>query len=48
MKKPVIKKPSKVDIANYNYLINKPKSEINLIDLMAISFLEEKYPGLKL
>ena len=48
MKKPVIKKPSNIDIVNYNYLINKPKSEINLIDLMAISVLEEKYPGIVL
>lgn len=48
MDKPIIKKPSNIDIVNYNYLINKPKSERNLIDFMAISVLEEKYPGLKL
>ena len=35
-----------VAAANYYYLINKPKSEKNLIDLIAISFLEEKYPNL--
>lgn len=46
MTKTDIKGPSKIDIVNYNYLINKPKSEINLIDFMAISILEEKYPEL--
>lgn len=48
MNKTKTKIPSNVDIANYNCLINKPKSEINLIDLMAISALEEKYPDLEL
>lgn len=45
--KNTIKTPSNSDLAYYNYLINIPKSKINLIDFMAISSLEEKYPDLK-
>lgn len=41
------KKPLNIDLVNYNYLISKPKKDRNLIDLMAISVLEEKYPELK-
>lgn len=40
------KTPSPKDLAYYNYLIKIPKSKINLIDFMAISSLEEKFPNL--
>lgn len=39
--------PSKIDIVNYNYLINKPEKDKTLIDLIDISVLEEKFPELK-
>lgn len=48
MTEPIIKKPSNIDIVNYNYLMSKPESDRNLIDYMAIATLEEKYPELKL
>ena len=46
MTKTETKSPSKIDIVNYNYLINKPESEKTLIDLIDISILEEKCPEL--
>lgn len=46
MTKTDIKKPSNIDLANYRYLINLPKADINLIDLIHIAVLEEEYPEL--
>lgn len=46
MRKNKIITSSDIDKANYNFLINKPKSETNLIDFIEISVLEEKYPEL--
>lgn len=45
--KNIIKIPFNIALATYNCLISKPKKEINLLDLMSISYLEEKYPELE-
>ena len=43
----ILEKPSGIDAAEYNYLTKIPKSKVTLIDLIALSVLEEKYPELK-
>lgn len=47
MKKTKVVTAKTIDKVNYDYLVNKPKSEQTLIDFMAISTLEEKYPEFK-
>lgn len=46
MTKIILEKPSGIDAAEYSYLKKIPNSKVNLIDLIALSVLEEKYPEL--
>lgn len=47
MKKKWDKKPSMIDVANYNYLKDLPIERRNLITQISIVTLEKKYPELK-